>query len=58
MAKGEKVYTDGYIRVPERKWYQIADALTRQDELMEAILKVLGKINEKLERIPRVPPHP
>jgi len=56
MAKGEKVYTDGYIRVPERKWYQIADALTRQDELMEAILKVLGKINEKLERIPRVPP--
>lgn len=52
----EEVYADDYIQVPKRRWYQIADVLTRQDELMEAILKVLGAINEKLPAIVAPPP--
>lgn len=48
----EEVYADGYIRVPARRWYHIADALTRRDDLMEAVLKVLGAINEKLVAVP------
>lgn len=54
----EKVYADGYIRVPAKKWYHIADALTRQDELMGAILKVLGAINQKMVEVPTAPPAP
>ena len=52
----EEVYADGYIKVPAKKWYHIADALTRRDELMGAILKVLGAINEKLVAVPPAPP--
>ena len=53
----KEVYADGYIKVPKRRWWQIADVLTRQDELMDAILKVLGAINEKLAAwAPPAPP--
>ncbi len=56
MAEDEEVYADGFIKVPAKRWYHIADALTRQDELMEAVLKVLGAINEKLPTIVAPPP--
>lgn len=52
----EEVYADGYIRVPAKKWYHIADALTRRDDLMGAVLKVLGAINKKLIAVPTAPP--
>lgn len=52
MAEDEEVYADGYIKVPAKRWYHIADALTRRDELMEATLEVLGAINEKLVPTP------
>lgn len=47
MNDEEKVSADEEIPIPEKRRYQIRDALTRQDELLEAILKVLGSINEK-----------
>lgn len=56
MPEDEEVYADGYIKVPAKKWYHIADALTRRDELMEAVLKILGAINEKLPVIAAPPP--
>lgn len=52
----EEVYADGFIKVPAKRWYHIADALTRQDELMGATLKVLGAINKKLVEVPTAPP--
>jgi len=56
MPREEEVFADGYIKVPVKRWYHIADALSRQDELMEAMLKVLGKINEKLAAPIRITP--
>lgn len=47
MRDEEKVSADEEIPIPKEHWYQVRDALTRQDELLEAILKVLGSINEK-----------
>lgn len=58
MPGNEEVYADGYIKVPAKKWYHIADALTRRDELLEAVLKVLGAINEKLAAAPLAAPPP
>jgi len=54
--KDEEVYVDGYIKIHAKRWYQIADALTRRDEIQKTMLKVLGAINEKLVSVPTVPP--
>ena len=44
----DEVYANGYIQVPAGRWFHIMDALSRKSDLEEAILRVLGKINEKL----------
>ncbi|MBA7593129.1 hypothetical protein ES703_00046 [subsurface metagenome] len=54
----EEVFADGFIKVPAKRWYHIADVLTRRDELMDALVKVLGALNEKLAAAEAPPPAP
>jgi len=51
-----EVYADGYIKVPAGRWFHLMDALSRKGDLEEAILRVLGKINEKLAAPRPAPP--
>lgn len=46
-----EVYADGHLKIPKKSWTHLADSLTRQDELMEVQLKVLGSMNRKLETL-------
>ena len=46
----------GEEKIPPKYWYQFADLFTRQDELMEAILKVETQQLELLSKLVPVPP--
>jgi len=54
MQPKKTVYGDGQLPIPSER--HLLDFFSRQDDLLEAILKVLGKINEKLAaRVPATP---
>ena len=58
LEERPKVRIDGEVEVPEKKWYHISDILTRLDELVELLVKLvnyqnelIGKVITKLESI-------
>jgi len=46
------------IQIPEKKWYHIADAISRNDELLEAILKAIQALKFPEVPAPPAPPPP
>jgi hypothetical protein len=45
------VRTDGEVRIPEHKWYQLIDAFTRMDEELEVLIKQVDYTNALLRSI-------
>jgi len=45
------VRTDGEVRIPEHKWYQLIDAFTRIDEELEVLIKQVDYTNALLRSI-------
>jgi len=45
------VRTDGEVPIPPHKWYQVLDALTRVDELLEVLVKQVDYTNTLLKSI-------
>ena len=46
-----EVRVDGYVKIPEHKWYQILDAFTRIDEELEVLIKQVDYANKLLATI-------
>jgi hypothetical protein len=48
-----KVRVDGIAEIPEHKWYEIFDKLSRVDDLLEILIKQLDYTNSLIEGIAR-----
>jgi hypothetical protein len=46
-----EVKADGYVKIPEHKWYQVLDAFTRIDEELEVLIKQVDYSNKLLATI-------
>jgi hypothetical protein len=45
------VTVDGEVQIPQHKWYQFLDALTRVDEELELMIKLQDRTNKLLEAL-------
>jgi hypothetical protein len=46
-----KVRTNGLTPIPEHRWYQLIDNLTRMDELLELLCKQVDLTNKLLSQM-------
>jgi len=46
-----EVRVDGYVKIPEHKWYQLLDYFTRIDEQLEVLIKQVDYTNKLLASI-------